>query len=138
MPHVLGRKKHGIVIKLLQILGRKLLQGFAQIGKCGQALIAPARVGGQVSAAVRRADFQSWEQIQRSVFNQVSERESSLQRVSNDIVQKSISLEPSFNDRRPCGLGMDENQSLQLLGLRPKRVKLGRGEIIPIYAAAYR
>src|SRR5216683_1753990 len=136
MPHVFRRKKDRIEIKLLQILSRKLLQRLAEIGKRSQALIAPARVRWQVAAAVRRANFQSWKKVQRSILNQMSDRECSLKRMSDDIVQKSISLQPFFVDRRPSGLRMDKNQSLQLLGLRPKRMKLGRGKIVSIHAAA--
>src|ERR1700674_75960 len=136
MPHVLRRKKHGIVIQLLQILRRRPLQRLTKIGERDQALIVPARVRGQVSPAVRRADFQFREKVQRSVLNQMSERESCFQRMSDDIVEKSISLQPFFVDRRPRGLRMDKNQGLQLLGLGPKWVKLRSGKVVSIHAAA--
>src|ERR1700722_1254093 len=83
-----------------------------------------------------RADFQPGKKIQSSVLNQMSEREGGLQWMPDDIVQKSIPLQPLFVDRRARGGWMDKNQRLQLLRLGPKRVKLRRGKIVSIHAPA--
>src|SRR5215472_3300992 len=136
MPQVFRRKENGIEIQLLQVFAWGFLQRLAKFRKCGQALIAAARIGRQVAAAVCRADLEFWEQVERSILNQVCKRERSLQRMTNDIVKKTISLQPLFFDRSSCGLGMNENQRVQFLGLRPNGVKLLCRQIISVDAGS--
>src|ERR1700730_6460217 len=58
MPHVLGGKKHGVEIKLLEVFTGEFLQRLAILRKGRQALIVASRVRRQVAAAVRRANFE--------------------------------------------------------------------------------
>src|SRR6476660_8825747 len=61
-----------------------------------------------------------------------------LQRMADNILQKSVALQTFIVDRLASGLRMDKNQGLQFLGLRPERMKSGCGQILAIHAAADR
>src|SRR5258708_34813666 len=91
MAQVLRRKKHGIEIQLLQIFAGQFLQRPAKIWKRRQALIAAAGIRWQIASAMRRADFQLRKKVQRSIFDQVRERQRGFQGVSDDMIQESVS-----------------------------------------------
>src|ERR1700687_1073376 len=65
----------------------------------------------------------------------MGKREGGLQRMSNYIIQESVSLQPSVIYRRSRGLGMYEDQVVQFLGFCPNGVELGGGQIISVHAA---
>ena len=135
----LGREDERVEVELPQILGRLLLElrRGAPVREGHADRVGARRVRRQVAAAVRRADLQSREAIERALEDQVRERDRGLERVADRRCSSPplpLSRLPKVPARRP--LRMDEDQHAELLGLGPERVKLRVGQLLAVDAAA--
>jgi hypothetical protein len=88
MAQPLLREHHGVVVHLAQILGRPLLDrtpgaAVAEIRPHLAAKVRAGGVGGQIAAAVRRADLDPRIAVERAVENQMRERNRGLERVAD-------------------------------------------------------
>src|SRR6266567_415369 len=142
VAHRFGREHDVVVVQLPEILRGLLLEwpvlgAGASIGEGQAALIGAPRVRGEVAAAVRSADLEPGEAIERSLEDQVRERDGRLERVADHVRQQTVALEPARQRLRgPCSLGMDEDEDAELLGLRPERVKLRVAQLLLVDAPA--
>ena len=127
----LGREDDGVVVELLQIFGRLLLQRHAGAAvREGDADgVRARRVERQIAAAVRRANLQAGEAVERAFIDQMRQRERGLERIADGVFEPAVALEPRCQllgaDR------MDEDEDAELLALRPDRMKFRIGELQP-------
>src|SRR5262249_10714803 len=139
MAQRLGGKNERVVIQALQIFRRFFRErgAFALSGEDRAAVVPAGGVGGQEAAAVRAADFQVRETIERALENEMSERERGFERIADHVAERAATLDP-FGDARRLrrGLRMDEDQGLKFLGLFPKGIEPGSGDLFALDAAA--
>src|SRR5262249_57768544 len=98
MAQPLLREHHGVVVHLAQILGRPLLDrapgaAVAEIRPHLAAKVRAGGVGGQIAAAVRRADLDPRIPVERAVENQMRERNRGLERVANYVREIAVAAE---------------------------------------------
>src|SRR5207244_8447175 len=93
-------------------------------------------VGRQIAAAVRGAELESREAVERALVDEMRERERGLERVPDGVVEAAVALQAVVEVAR--ALRMHEDQHAELLGLGPERVELGVGELQALDAAADR
>src|SRR5438132_2979399 len=142
VAHRFGREHDVVVVQLPEILRGLLLEwpvlgAGASIGEGQTALIGAPRVRGEVAAAVRGADLEPGEAIERSLEDQVRERDGRLERVADHVRQQAVALEPARQRvRGPRSLRMDEDEDAELLGLGPERVKLRVAQLLLVDAPA--
>src|SRR5258708_584727 len=92
MAQTLRREHDRVAIELLlEIFAGMFFYGLASITEFG-AMIRAACVRRQIATAVRSADFQAGVAVQRSLKNQVSERDGCLQRIADYIGEESVTL----------------------------------------------
>ena len=96
MAQRLGGEDQRIEIELLEIFARLFLQrrALALVGKDRTAVIHARGVGRQVAAAVRRADFQVRETVERALEDQMRERKRCFQRIADHIAERAAALDP--------------------------------------------
>src|SRR5205085_4363537 len=94
------------------------------------------RVGGQVAAAVRGADLQAREAVERALEDEVRERDRGLERVADGVIQPAAAGEAAPQLRR--GAGMEEDQHPELLSLPPEWMERRVGELLAVDAGAER
>src|SRR5260370_16492904 len=131
MSQPLAGKQDRIIVELLEIFAGHFLERLALIRKDGEAEIISSGVVGQVSATVGGADLETWKLIQRSLLNQMRQRNSSRQGAADDISQAAVaaqSLRPFTETLR-----VDAYERMKFLSLCPKRVKLGIGQFVILY-----
>src|SRR5437660_2235268 len=142
VAHRFGREHDVVVVQLPEILRGLLLEwpvlgAGASIGKGQAALIGAPRVRGEVAAAVRGADLEPGEAVERALEDQVRERDGRLERVADHVVEQAVALEAVGNlGGDPRALGMDEDRHAELLGLGPELVELWVAELLAVDAAA--
>src|SRR5947207_3091951 len=108
VAHRFGREHDVVVVQLPEILRGLLLEwpvlgAGASIGKGQAALIGAPRVRGEVAAAVCGADLEPGEAIERSLEDQVRERDGRLERVADHVRQQTVALEAARQRLRgPC------------------------------------
>src|SRR5439155_20102568 len=90
----------------------------------------------QVATAVRGADLEPREPVERALEDQVRERDRGVERIADHVRQPAVALESSREVRR--ALRVDEDQHAELLRLRPERVELRVGELVTGHARANR
>src|SRR6266581_388779 len=130
MAERFGREDDRVVIELAQVLGRSLLRRFrAAIRESHAACVRARGVGGQVASAVGRADLEAGEAVERSLEDQVRERDRGVERIADDVAQTAVASQPLL-ESRGSPLRMDENQAAELLRLRPERMKPGVGQLL--------
>src|SRR5712671_5964096 len=83
-----------------------------------------------------RADLEPGAGIERSLENQVRQRDRRFERVTDDVFQHAVPLEPPRDVEFCRALRMDENQRAELFGLGPERMKFRIRQLFPIDAAA--
>src|SRR5258706_16284939 len=83
---------------------------------------------------MRCADLESGEFIQRSLENQVRERDRSVERIADRVGQPAVAFKPV----RELGgtLRMDKKQDPKLFRFRPDRVKFRTGKLFSRHAPA--
>jgi hypothetical protein len=85
---------------------------------------------------VRGADLEAGEAIEGAFEDEVRQRDRRLERIADGIGEQAIAPEPA----RPLQLGraqrVDEHEDAELLGLGPKRMKLGVAQLEAVDAAA--
>src|SRR5205823_3192852 len=95
------------------------------------------RVRRQETAAVRRADLETWELVERALEDQVRERDGGLERIADHVVEVAVALEPALEVGRGAGpLRVDEDHHAELLGLGPERVELRIADLRAVDAPA--
>src|SRR5436190_6509604 len=142
VTHPFGREHHRVVVHLLEVLGRLLLD--RPVGSPGAPVepgeapvIGAARVRRQETAAVRRADLETRELVERALEDQVRERDGGLERIADHVVEVAVALEPVLEvGRGASGLRVDEDHHAELLGLGPERVELRIADLHAVDAAA--
>src|SRR5437870_12377124 len=77
---------------------------------------------------MRRTELESWETIQCSLENEVRERNGCSQRISYHVRQNTVALEPGSKLRH--ALRMKKDRRAQFFRLRPKRIELGRSQLL--------
>src|ERR1700730_14947673 len=82
------------------------------------------------------ADLETGICIERARENQMRQRDRRFERVTDDIVQHAIPLEPPGGVELCRALRMDENQRAELFGLGPERMKFRIRQFLAIDAAA--
>src|SRR5690606_19029962 len=123
MTQGLGREDERIVIKLPQILRRPLLQrSGAALRKRDAAVVRAVHVGGEVAADVRGADLQSRKQVERSLEDQVRERDGRVERVADHVIEHAVAFQAPGEIWR--ALRMQEDEDVELLALAPERMEL--------------
>src|SRR5712671_2232406 len=124
MAQRFGREDDRIVVELAQVLGRPFLQRLrTTVRKSHAAGIRSRGVGGQVAAAVGRADLEPGEAVERSFEDQVRERDRRLERIADDVGQAAAASQPLL-ESCVSSLRVDENKAAELLRLRPERMEL--------------
>src|SRR5207245_5925577 len=109
----------------------------ASIRERQAALVGAARVRRQIAAAVRRADLQPGEAIERALEDQVRERDGGLERVADHVLQQAVSLESTRDlDRHAAALGVTQDEHAEPLGLGPERMALRVAQLLPLAAAS--
>src|SRR5882672_10163180 len=130
MAQRFGREDDRVVVELAQIFGRSFLQRLRTTIRESRAACVRARgVGGEVTAAVSRADLEAGKAVERSLEDQVRERNRRVERIADDVAEAPAASEPLLES---CGspLRMDENQAAELFRLRPERMKLRVGQLL--------
>src|SRR5438445_328456 len=135
----LGREDERVEVELLEIFRRLLPERFGAPVRKGHAdRVGACRVGRQIAAAVRRADLQPGEPVERAFEDQVRERDRRLERIADGVLEPAAAPEPRLEiGRGAVGLRVDEHQHAQLLGLGPERVEPRVGQILAGDAAAH-
>src|SRR5882762_7940922 len=130
MAQRLGCEDDRVVIELAQIFGRSFLRRLRTTIRESHAACVRARgVGGEVTAAVSRADLEAGKAVERPFEDQVRERNRRVERIADDVAEAPVASEPLL-ESRGSPLRMDENQAAELLRLRPERMELGVGELL--------
>src|SRR2546426_31478 len=80
------------------------------------------------ASGVSRADLEPREAVQRSLEDQVRERDRRVERIADDVAQSAVALQPLL-ESRASPLRMDEDQAAELLRLRPERMEPGVGQL---------
>src|ERR1700719_4352840 len=92
MAQTFRREDDRVAIKLLlEIFAGMLFYGLASIAEF-RAMIRAPRVGSQIASTVRATNCQAGIAVQRSLENQVGERDSRLQGVAYHVREKSVAL----------------------------------------------
>src|SRR6185312_11211600 len=125
-----------IVVKLLQIFGRALLQRFDALREGDADRIRARGIGRQIAAAMRRANLQAGEAVERALEDQMRQRERRLERIADRVVEPAIAFEAPLELRR--SLRMKKDEHAELFGLGPNRMETRVGELLAIDAAADR
>src|SRR6266851_778364 len=134
----LRRKHDRIVIELAQVFGGLLLERHrrAAIREGDADGVRTIRIGRQIAAAVRGADLESREAVERPFVDQMRERERGLERIADRIGEPAIAVQARLEllgaDR------MDEDKRTELLHLRPDGMEFRIGKLPPLDAAADR
>src|SRR5262249_7894925 len=91
----------------------------------------------QVAAAMRGADLQAGEMVERAVEDQMRQRDRRLERVADRVVEAAAALQPAAKiGRGAVPLRMHEDDDTELLGLGPERIELRGGHVLAVDAAA--
>src|ERR1700716_3068322 len=85
---------------------------------------------------MRRADLQTGKTIERSLVDQMRERQRRVERIADGVGQFAIAAEPRLELRRSDR--MDEDQAAELFRLGPHGVKFRISEFAALDAAAGR
>src|SRR6185369_13021183 len=93
-------------------------------------------VRAEIAAAVGRADFKSGKAVERTLEDQVRERNGGVERKGDDIGKLAVTGEPLVELRYPYRV--DENKTAELFRLGPDRMKSLVGELLAVDAAADR
>src|SRR5262249_33373218 len=93
-------------------------------------------VRGQVTAAVRGADLEAGEAIERALEDQVREGDRGLERIADGVRQETVAAEPARALELGRALRMDEHKDAELFGLGPERMEPGVAELEAVHAAA--
>src|SRR5690606_15960542 len=105
--------------ELAQVAGRFMLAMFGTIRAGAPAMVHSAPIAGDVSSAMRDADLQPRMVIQHAAEDQMTQRESGFQRISDQIVKVIFA--------HPLCMGeaerVNENEYSQFLCRRPERTK---------------
>src|ERR1700730_14941475 len=124
MAYALAQKNHGIDQDLrLEIFAGLFLVSAISAAHCAD-YFRSSQVGGQIAAAMRRADFQSGEAIQGAVENEMREAESRFERHADDILEVAAPLQTSLLDCVRDVVRMHEDHYAELLNLSPERIIL--------------
>src|SRR5262249_5023005 len=126
MAQSLAGEHQRVEIELLEILARLLLElgSLALVGENRTAVVHACRVGGQIAATVGAADLEIRELVERTLENEVGERDRGLERVTDHVAERARALDALGDAGRLWRrLRMDENERLQLLRLLPERVE---------------
>src|SRR5579863_6533370 len=124
-------------MQLLQVFCGMFLQRLiAEVGKGQAAVIGSRGIGRQVAAAMRSTNLEAGKSIQRSIENQVRERDGRVQRIADHVGQIPVALETLL--QLGYALRMDEDGRAKLFGLRPKRIELWRRKILAVHASTKR
>src|SRR5206468_3414441 len=92
----LGREDERVDVELLEILRRLLLQRLgAPVGKGHADRVGARRVRRQIAAAVRCADLQPGEPVERALEDQVRERDRRLERIADGVLEPAAASQPS-------------------------------------------
>src|SRR4029077_6572274 len=83
-----GREDQRVVIELAQVLRRFLLQLHrrAAVGEGDADLVRAIGVRGEIAAAVRRAELETREAVERALVDEMRERKRGLERVPDGVV----------------------------------------------------
>ena len=131
------REDDGVVVELAQVLGGLLLErARAAVGEGGEDRVGPRAVGGQIAAAVGRADLEPGEAVQRALEDQVRERDGGLQGIADGVGEHAVALEPAGRLQLRRALRMDEDERAERLRLGPEGMEARVGQLRPVHAAA--
>ena len=133
----LGGEDDRVVVHLLHVVGRTLLQRL-RLALRERRLhgVRAVHVGRQVAAAVRRADLEAGELIERALEDQVRERDGRLQRIADGVRQQPVARQAPARLELRRAQGMHEDQHAELLGLGPEGVELRIAQLLAVDAAA--
>ena len=129
-----GRKHHGVVVHLLQVIGGLLLDAtvsapLAGGGQGQAAMVGAPGVGRQKAAAVRTADLEVGEPVQRTLENQMRQSDRGLDRKADDVGKIAVAFQATRQFGGDAGgLRMNEHQHAQFFHLGPERMEPGIGE----------
>src|SRR5207248_7695005 len=95
MPQRLGREDERVVVELAQVLGRLFLERHrrAALGEREADVVRAIGVGGEIAAAVRRAELESGEAIERAFVDEMRERERRLERIPDRVVEPAVAAQ---------------------------------------------
>src|SRR5690348_9332372 len=82
------------------------------------------------------ADLETGELVERSLEDQVRQRDRRFERVADDVGEPAAALEPTARFEFRGSLRVDKNEDAERLGLGPERVELGVGQLGAVDAAA--
>src|SRR5207253_9981139 len=108
--------------------------GLAAVGEGDADVIRAVRVRREIAAAVRAADLQAREAIERAFVDEVRERERGLERVPDGVVEAAVALQALVEVLG--ALRVDEDQYAELFHLLPERMQLRIRELHAFDAAA--
>src|SRR5687767_8637112 len=134
MPQAFAAEYHRIDIDLPEILGLLLLERLACLRERDASEIGSIGVGREITPAVRRADLEVWESIERPFENQMGKSDGRFQRITDHIGQDSAALKPRAEFGN--GLWMNKDRDGELFGLCPERFELWIREFVAIYTAS--
>src|ERR1700747_631697 len=137
MADRLGREDQRIEIDLLEIFRRLLLEldvWIAALGADQTGVVRPVGIGRQEAAAVRTNHFQAGKAIERSLENQVRQRN----RRAEGIAARVAAPDGAGKALVEFGnaLRMDEQGYAEFLGLGPYRVELRIGKFKAVHHIA--
>src|SRR3982074_941702 len=92
-----------VEIKLVEIFGRLLLEldlRVAVLRRHEAGVVGARRVGGEIAAAMRRADLEGRKAIERAFEDQVLQRDRGVERIADGVRQPAIALEARVQFRR--------------------------------------
>src|SRR5437660_3235969 len=124
MAQRLGREDERVVVELAQVLGRHLLERHrrAALGEREADVVRAIGVRGEIAAAVRRAELETGEAIERAFVDEMRERERRLERIPDGVLEPAVAAQAVCEIRR--ALRVHENEHAELLGLGPERMEL--------------
>src|ERR1700737_1134726 len=93
-------------------------------------------IGRQKAAAMRGADLQAREAVERALEDKVRQCDRGFERVADRVGQEAAAVEAPARLQFPGSERVHENQDAELLGFGPDRVEFGVGQFLPGDAAA--
>src|SRR3569833_617014 len=124
MAYCFGREDQRIEIDLLEIFGRLLLQHHlraAALRSDEARMVRTIGIRRQIAAAMRRDHPQTRKAIERSLEDQMRQRNCRAQRIGDGVGEPAIACQALVQFRN--ALRMDEEWYTELFGLRPDRMQ---------------
>src|SRR5581483_9285852 len=128
MAQRLGREHDRVEEELavLEVLRRLFLGQWADaVGEGADHRVRAVGVGAEIAAAVRGADLEPRIAVERSLEDQVRERDGGLQRIADRVGEQPVAAQPARRFELACASRMQEDQRIELLALLPEWMEAG-------------